>query len=565
MTAVDAVQRPGSHLDATPCDQASGFARSVPARVAGEEPHPEIPTIAHRRARIDAYEHAFSVVFARLFSPDGAVSPVRRTTWPAERVGQEGGEDAEGMYLLAATLIGGQRMAEAVPVLHRLDEVTGGWPDWSQWTRRVEFLRAAHAERTADPALVLHHCRQAGAAPGSSQMSSPSVRVGRHQGGFLQSVDAVIADQLPLLEARAHIWLGENRLAQDLLEGRFGGQDGAEASQPATLALLACGQGRLSDALRLATAALETTETPGRTTELVELDARLVLAQVYKERNELESAQEQLEKASRRCWTVGAKQWMWVVEADLIEVMVAQQRADEARQRLHALRYTIGADLTSGLVRNRIDQADVDVRMALGDLDGALELARSASTPGLPGEMLARLDLALGRPDRALTRLSSAHPTNPASEIRQLVLRAGADRQEGRQQRAELGLRRAVEAGRPDHYVRPFLEVPTLTVPLLGALYRSHPEPYLALLLSQAEELVPTTSGSGSPGILEPLTERERQVLRCLSSHHSLPQIAALLGVATNTIKTHVKAIYRKMGATCRNEAVLIGRSHGLF
>ncbi len=65
--------------------------------------------------------------------------------------------------------------------------------------------------------------------------------------------------------------------------------------------------------------------------------------------------------------------------------------------------------------------------------------------------------------------------------------------------------------------------------------------------------------------MLEPLTERERQVLQHLPTHLNLRQIAIQMCVSTNTVKTHVKAIYRKTGAISRYDAVSIARGHGLL
>lgn len=56
--------------------------------------------------------------------------------------------------------------------------------------------------------------------------------------------------------------------------------------------------------------------------------------------------------------------------------------------------------------------------------------------------------------------------------------------------------------------------------------------------------------------LIEPLTERERLVLRQLPTHLTLPQLASVLTVSTNTVKTQVASIYRKLGARSRAEAV---------
>jgi LuxR family maltose regulon positive regulatory protein len=59
---------------------------------------------------------------------------------------------------------------------------------------------------------------------------------------------------------------------------------------------------------------------------------------------------------------------------------------------------------------------------------------------------------------------------------------------------------------------------------------------------------------------VEPLTSRERTVLRYLQGTLSHVEIAALLYISVNTVKTHVKNIYRKLGADRRKEAVRLAR-----
>ncbi|PSK61454.1 HTH-type transcriptional regulator MalT [Micromonospora sp. MH33] len=54
----------------------------------------------------------------------------------------------------------------------------------------------------------------------------------------------------------------------------------------------------------------------------------------------------------------------------------------------------------------------------------------------------------------------------------------------------------------------------------------------------------------------EPLTERELTILRYLQSILSNVEIASELSLSVNTVKTHVRNIYRKLDATRRREAV---------
>ena len=72
--------------------------------------------------------------------------------------------------------------------------------------------------------------------------------------------------------------------------------------------------------------------------------------------------------------------------------------------------------------------------------------------------------------------------------------------------------------------------------------------------------------GDGLDGeILEPLTERENQVLQLLAGGLANKQIAAELDISSHTVKFHVSSIYTKLGVANRAEAVRVGLQRGLI
>ena len=64
--------------------------------------------------------------------------------------------------------------------------------------------------------------------------------------------------------------------------------------------------------------------------------------------------------------------------------------------------------------------------------------------------------------------------------------------------------------------------------------------------------------GAATP-LLEPLSKRELTVLGYLETMLSTEEIAAELFLSTNTVKTHTKSIYRKLGVTRRRHAISAG------
>jgi DNA-binding CsgD family transcriptional regulator len=85
----------------------------------------------------------------------------------------------------------------------------------------------------------------------------------------------------------------------------------------------------------------------------------------------------------------------------------------------------------------------------------------------------------------------------------------------------------------------------------------------LAGLFGEVEEAAPASVGPPWPG--EPLTESETRVLRYLPTHMGAPEIAAELYLSANTVKTHLRHLYRKLGVHSRREAVQRARAIGLL
>ena len=80
--------------------------------------------------------------------------------------------------------------------------------------------------------------------------------------------------------------------------------------------------------------------------------------------------------------------------------------------------------------------------------------------------------------------------------------------------------------------------------------------------------LTAARDGRGSrtrqPSLVDPLSSRELEVLRLLRTELTGPEIAAQLVVSLNTVRTHTKHIFTKLGVTNRRAAVLRAEELGL-
>ena len=79
---------------------------------------------------------------------------------------------------------------------------------------------------------------------------------------------------------------------------------------------------------------------------------------------------------------------------------------------------------------------------------------------------------------------------------------------------------------------------------------------HMRAALDLLERIRPTGAGN----LLEPLTDREMEVLVHLPTLMSNAEIATGLHLSVNTVKTHLKAVYRKLGVEGRRQAVVRGR-----
>ena len=116
-------------------------------------------------------------------------------------------------------------------------------------------------------------------------------------------------------------------------------------------------------------------------------------------------------------------------------------------------------------------------------------------------------------------------------------------------------LRRALTLAEPEGYVRIFVDEGPPMAALLRAAAKLRIAPgYVRRLLAAVNK---TEDGTpASQGLIEPLSERELDVLRLLGTDLDGPEIARELIVSLNTVRTHTKNIYAKLGVNNRRAAV---------
>jgi LuxR family maltose regulon positive regulatory protein len=142
------------------------------------------------------------------------------------------------------------------------------------------------------------------------------------------------------------------------------------------------------------------------------------------------------------------------------------------------------------------------------------------------------------------------------------VTRALALNEMGEQGEALRALGAALELAEPEGYVRTFVDEGAPMAGLLVAAQKRAPSAYVGRLraaLAPAPLPEPTRARIGPGGEIpvDALSSRERDVLRLLDTELNGPEIARELVVSLNTVRTHTKNLYMKLGVTSRRAAVL--------
>jgi LuxR family maltose regulon positive regulatory protein len=309
------------------------------------------------------------------------------------------------------------------------------------------------------------------------------------------------------------------------------------------------------------------------------------LGQVLTERNELDRAADTLMRGITQLAPMSGLNTNIVTGyAELARVRRAQGDRDAA---LAALRQAeeIAAASQRPSLSLPAEWARLRHLLAVGDVEEAGRLADQAYAnlekmsphrrePGLL--TIVRVRLAQGRTDDALNMLEALRERAERAErkgtlIEVNVLQALALQQKGDGTRAVQALLASLEPAEPEGYVRVFLDEGEPLRLLLEEARKHAAGRYARTLLAHfppaegASHSAPAATSRGAHPLAEPLTSRERDVLRLLASGLSGPEIASALVMTQNTVKTHLKNLYGKLGAHGRDQALRRARDLDLL
>jgi LuxR family maltose regulon positive regulatory protein len=271
--------------------------------------------------------------------------------------------------------------------------------------------------------------------------------------------------------------------------------------------------------------------------------SRVALARVCQAEGNLGGAVELLDEAER-LYVSDMFPDVRPIAASRARVWIVQGRVDEALSWAHERGLSVEEDLS--YLR---EFEHVTLARAL--------LAQHAAS-GDPTSV----NRATGLLERLLHAAEEKERTGSVIEL--LVLRALAEQTRGDVPGALASLERALTLAEPEGYVRVFVDEGRPMAALLKARAKLGAAPAYARRLLAAV----TGAEDGAPvqqGLIEPLSVRELEVLRLLGTDLDGPDIARELVVSLNTVRTHTKNIYAKLGVNSRRAAVRRAAELGLL
>jgi len=444
-------------------------------------------------------------------------------------------------------------------------------------TATVALDRAFLAELRGDAEQAIACASRARAEAGDGEWMLTS-----QAGGYLG-----VAEWL-----RGHLGEAERLLSSHTAQWRAAGQNALAVRGCHHLGQVQRAQGRLDAAIGTYQLALEIAAPPGRPALPAAGMAYVGLAEVAYQRGELDDALRHVTEGIAQCRQLPYTQPLATGLATLAWIRQAHGDAAGAWEAMGEAARAGPASAVTGLL-NPVPSQRARLLLAQG---GAAAPARWTQQQGLSAEdepgyaqepgylVLARVLLAQDRAGQALAVLerllvAAAAQGRIGSIIEIRALQALALAASAQEESAVDTLAEALILACPPGYVRVFADEGAPMGALLGRLIAAQradqaaarvPLGCLARVL-RALDANDTAPGPGRgtaaavPGLVEPLTARELEVLRLLAAGMPNQAIAAELVVAVDTAKKHVSHVLGKLGAANRTEAVARARQLSLI
>lgn len=305
--------------------------------------------------------------------------------------------------------------------------------------------------------------------------------------------------------------------------------------------------------------------------------AHIGLGHLLYEWNDLEAAADHLYAGIEQCRQLGNLEAPVRGYMNLACIKLAQEDMDEAIT-MNTMAEQIAQRANLKHMAERVITHRARIWLLRGDIEAAAHWAQKSGLalddePDFLRETdyltLAQIAIIQGKAKQALSQLEMLRSRAEASGrttsvIRALAVEALAWQTLEQTDRALETLERALSLAESNGFIRVFVDMGKPMGTLLRHAASGGILPgYVGRLLGAFGAASPYQSGANQP-LIDPLSERELEVLQLVVNGLSNPEIAEELVVAMSTVKTHIKKIYRKMNVSSRAQATVRARELAL-
>lgn len=348
------------------------------------------------------------------------------------------------------------------------------------------------------------------------------------------------------------------------------------------LADIRIAQGHLREAMRIYERALALATEHGESEMRGTADMYVGMSDLYREWGDLDAARHQLERSDAQGEHTGFPQNPYRWRVAMARILEAEGDLDGALAQLQDAERVYVGDFYPNV--RPVAALKARLWIAQGRLGDALDWSRTQSLSAdddlsylreFEHVTLARILLAqyqrdgidhallsaLSLLERLLQAAEAGERTRSVIEI--LVLQSLANQMRDDAPAALALLERALTLAEPEGYIRLIVDEGAAVAVLLDKAAKQRIAPTYVRQLLKAFGGV--EARNSTQGLLDPLSDRERDVLRLLATDLSGPEIARELIVSLNTLRTHTKNIYDKLGVNNRRAAVHRAQALGLL
>jgi len=337
--------------------------------------------------------------------------------------------------------------------------------------------------------------------------------------------------------------------AQDLMH------DGILTNAPyhltCILALSLWCEGRFFEAAEHASIAINQASSIGYSTISAPLDAMLVLARCQLELSQLDKATKTLSELAEKSSNSGIWPWFFMARGTKGRINITKGQVSQTLESIKSQRDLLSTLRAPNELAWIVDMTEIFLRFTLNDWTRADELLRRM--PKI--EMVRQIELNsmyLGNQKKVLSIVANFPESTPRQKVNKYLYQATLN--VAHEKVALSYLMQALEIGAEVGYHEYFVRQDKL-YPLMVKAAAALPTVFMERIVNEMTSRAKFRQ-SDTGALEEKLTTRELEILKHLETGNTISNIAKQLHISQNTMKTHLRNVYRKLDSDGRHDAV---------